>query len=316
MYCPRLILCPVDFSEHARRALEYAAAFAALHQARLVVHTAIDPLLAEAAAIGFHSDYLRDTRADLRAFISSAAIRQVRWAPEPRVVVTIGAADGQILDVADFYHADLIVMGTQGLGGVRKLVFGSTTEHVLRRSEVPVLAVPLGGPPFVTFEPNGPRFRVKEVLAAVDLTGESQGVASLAADVARGLHAALLLTHVVQPVEATARWRDPRDGATMLHVATAQAAIEALASRVEISPPAQHIVVTGHPADAITSTAASRHAGLIVIGVGAAGLGSHRPGATAYRVLCLSDVPVLTVPPARMRRVADPDAEATREVVA
>jgi nucleotide-binding universal stress UspA family protein len=39
--------------------------------------------------------------------------------------------------------ADLVVMGTQGLEGSRRFVFGSTTEKVLRESPVPVLAVPL-----------------------------------------------------------------------------------------------------------------------------------------------------------------------------
>ena len=33
--------------------------------------------------------------------------------------------------------ADLIVMGTQGLGGFRKWLLGSTTERLLRRTHVP-----------------------------------------------------------------------------------------------------------------------------------------------------------------------------------
>jgi nucleotide-binding universal stress UspA family protein len=37
-------------------------------------------------------------------------------------------------------------MGTQGLEGARRLVFGSTTEQVLRESAVPVLAIPLPEP--------------------------------------------------------------------------------------------------------------------------------------------------------------------------
>ena len=41
-------------------------------------------------------------------------------------------------------NADLVVMGTQGSGGAKRLVFGSTTERVLRESPVPVLAVPAG----------------------------------------------------------------------------------------------------------------------------------------------------------------------------
>jgi nucleotide-binding universal stress UspA family protein len=37
--------------------------------------------------------------------------------------------------------ADLIVLGSHGRSGVRRLVLGSVAEHVLRRTSVPVLAV-------------------------------------------------------------------------------------------------------------------------------------------------------------------------------
>ncbi|HTJ25416.1 MAG TPA: universal stress protein [Candidatus Limnocylindria bacterium] len=37
---------------------------------------------------------------------------------------------------------DLVVMGTHGRRGLQRLVLGSTTESVLRRSTVPVVVVP------------------------------------------------------------------------------------------------------------------------------------------------------------------------------
>ena len=55
----------------------------------------------------------------------------------------MGDAAEEILKQVEECEADLIVMGTQGLEGTRRFVFGSTTEHVLRESTVPVLAVPI-----------------------------------------------------------------------------------------------------------------------------------------------------------------------------
>ena len=45
----RTILCPIDFSDQSHRALRWAEALAWRHQSRLILLTALDPLLAEAA---------------------------------------------------------------------------------------------------------------------------------------------------------------------------------------------------------------------------------------------------------------------------
>jgi len=310
---PRSILCPVDFSAHSRRALECAVGLASLHDARLIVHTTIDPLLAQAAAITTGSDYLRDTRADLRAFVAVAP-HGVSWAPHPRLIVTIGDAADQILDVAAFHAVDLIVMGTQGLGGVRRMVFGSTTEGVLRRSTVPVLAVPLEGEPLVTLDPKGPRMQQRPVLAAVDLRAGARVLAHAAADAAAAAGAPLLLVHVVHPLETTERWRRCRDSATHLHVATAQAAVEGLAAEFPLT--VEPLVVTGHVADALVQTAESRNAGLIVLGIGSGEDGARRPGSTAYRMLCLATVPILALPPPAAFETEQTSVLRFKEVVA
>jgi nucleotide-binding universal stress UspA family protein len=297
------VLCPVDFSEHSRRAFEYAVALAAYHHARLTVLSVLDPLLAQAAAVHCDLDYLHESKAELRAFVGDTSLETISWAPTPRLVVTIGHPGDQVLEAARLHEADLIVMGTQGLGGLRKLVFGSTTDRVLRRTEVPVLAVPLGGASLVLLDREGPAFGVERVIGAIDLRPGSLALARMAADVARDFHASLLLTHVVPAVQATSRWRETRDEATSLHVQTAVAEMEDIAQRLGAVVPMDTMVTTGHPADAVTQLAAQRNAQLIVIGTGAGESGTNRPGSTAYRVLCASAVPVLAVPPVSAYRL-------------
>jgi nucleotide-binding universal stress UspA family protein len=292
------VLCPVDFSEHSRRAFEYAVALAAFHHARLTVLTVIDPLLAQAAAVHCDPEYLGESEAELRAFAGDTSLESISWAPTPRLVVTLGRAGDRILEIARSHEADLIVMGTQGLGGLRKLVFGSTADRVLRRADVPVLAVPLGGASLVSLERNGPAFGIGRVIGAVDLRPGSLALARLATGVARDFHASLLLAHVVPAVQATARWRRSRDEAMSFALETARIEIDDLAARLDPAVAVETLVATGHPADTITGLAHEQRAQLVVIGTGAGEDGAHRPGRTAYRVLCASAVPVLAVPPA------------------
>ena len=292
---PRQILCPVDFSDHSRRALEHAVGLAALHGAQLVVHTAIDPLLAEAAAAGVAQDYVRDTRTDLALFTGNPVLRKVAWAPYPRLVVTIGDAAYQILEVAAFYQSDLIVMGAQGLGQVDKPVFGSTTDRVLRQTRTPVLVVPRQGKPLLEFAREGPRLTRGRVLAAVDLRDGSSAVAGAGAELAGVFDVPLVLAHVVPPVEAPARWSRCSADATRLHTAVAEVGLGALAA--ELMVPVEPVVMTGNPAEAIAEAAASHDARLIVMGIGSADGGSPRFGSTAYRVLSFTTVPVLALPP-------------------
>ena len=48
-----------------------------------------------------------------------------------------------IIETAEKMKCDLIVMGTQGQGGLAKMMLGSTARKVLKRSKIPVLVVRL-----------------------------------------------------------------------------------------------------------------------------------------------------------------------------
>jgi nucleotide-binding universal stress UspA family protein len=138
------ILCPVDFSTHSERALGYALDLAHLTGAHLTIMTAVDPFLANASSATGHADALmRQTQDEIQDLL--ARITSGRHAPRqaPGIAVLTGKAAEEILKQILECEADVVVMGTQGLEGTRRFVFGSTTEKVLRESPVPVLAVPL-----------------------------------------------------------------------------------------------------------------------------------------------------------------------------
>lgn len=138
----RSVLCPVDFSTNSRAALRYAAMLARLSDARLVVLYVDDPLLAIAM----------ETQPGARALIASAEAELNRFVtgalrgttPEPAftVITLAGNPAREIVKAAQRYECDLIVMGYRGAGRASRLLFGSTTEGVVRTTPIPVLAIP------------------------------------------------------------------------------------------------------------------------------------------------------------------------------
>jgi nucleotide-binding universal stress UspA family protein len=138
----RSILCPIDFSNNSRAALRYAAMLARLSDAHLLVLYVNDPLLATAAATRPDAEaILASTDKEFRRFVSAIVSK-----PTPTISATLLTVAGkpaqEILKAAERHDCDLIVMGYRGVGRASRLLFGSTTEGVVRTSTIPVLAVP------------------------------------------------------------------------------------------------------------------------------------------------------------------------------
>jgi nucleotide-binding universal stress UspA family protein len=300
MVALRSILCSVDFSDQSQHALRWAVALAARHQSRLTVVTAVDPLLANAAKVRFGADLVKtETAPALQEFVG--AVTPASSAPRPALMAKVGDPADVILDTAAREHADLIVMGTQGLGGIRKLLLGSTTEHVLRRTDTPVLVVPMGASEAVTLEPAGAQLHINRVLAPTDFSPTSLAALDWAAMLAQENQAPLVMAHVVSPLAVAPQWRPYVEDADEARVREASAQLDKLSARLPAAQPREIVVSLGRPADAIASIADERDAGLIVMGLTGTEDASTRPGSIAYRVLTLSRVPVLVVPGAAAR---------------
>jgi nucleotide-binding universal stress UspA family protein len=142
----RSIVCAVDFSEDSARALGYAASLAQHAAGRLtLVHSVepvpvgYDPLVGvNFDVIGYEQALEKSARAELQKFVP----QPIALGCDTETVVTSGKAYREILRVATERQADLIVLGVHGRNVFDRMVFGSTTEHVVRRATCPVLAVP------------------------------------------------------------------------------------------------------------------------------------------------------------------------------
>jgi universal stress protein A len=263
----RTILCPIDFSDQSRHALRRAEALASRHRSRLIVLTAVDPLLAEAAKVRLGLDLAAtEVEPALREFVRTT------WRDETRggdavFHVRVGDPASVILDAARD-GVDLVVMGTHGLGGFRKWLLGSTTQRVLRRTRTPLLAVPA-----VSAESTTPDVGVAQVngsvLAASDLSEASVHAMRWAAQFATEYDVLLLLAHVVEPVVVAPQWRPYVQETDEGRVAAARERLEQFAQQI-CSGLCETLVSLGRPEDAIASIAEERNAALIVMGLGAA----------------------------------------------
>jgi universal stress protein A len=301
------VVCPVDFSDASRGALRYAAAIAAHFRARLVVLAVEDPLLTEALDLGTGVIWdPEDTRRELGTLSAKVFGNTPPAGVTIQYEVAVGKPAVEILRLSTTLAADLIVMSTHGLTGMRKLFFGSTTERVLRETTVPVLATPPADPgPFTLDEA---RHVLRRMLVPVDLSKESVRQLQVARGLSEALHLPFIALHVVEPVRSLL--------AAKLHLAhvelerktRAEDALEEILATVPRQLHPESLVTYGDPAEEIVKCARDRQAGLIIIGLHGSPLLGPRMGSVTYRVLCLASSVVLAIPPARALSTA-PHAE-------
>ena len=144
------ILVPIDGSPTSSRGLREAIGFAKAQKARLQLVHVVD--LHNATLAGLASgDAVADLAAALeergRRLLESAAtrVRQRGLAAETVLLESLtGPAAEPIVRQARKWHADLIIIGTHGRRGLKRLVMGSDAEQIVRNAPAPVMLVRAG----------------------------------------------------------------------------------------------------------------------------------------------------------------------------
>jgi nucleotide-binding universal stress UspA family protein len=143
MNLPRNILVPVDFSDTAEAALDYAVMLATKLDAKVHLLNVIGvpalgvPELGVALTASVIDSVVRSNQ---EALDKLAASRRDK-AQIGEVMLRTGDARDEILRTAGQVGADLIVMGTHGRRGVRRALLGSVAESIVRTATCPVLTV-------------------------------------------------------------------------------------------------------------------------------------------------------------------------------
>ncbi len=139
----RTILIPIDFSDNSRSVIEWAAHLAKARESRLVLfhayHLPVEFQQLEGAYLP--PDFWANVKAEAQQSLAryEAELRASGHTVES--VVREGYAATAIVEEASEIGADLIVIGTHGLSGLKHLLLGSIAERVVQKAACPVLTV-------------------------------------------------------------------------------------------------------------------------------------------------------------------------------
>ncbi len=140
------ILCPIDGSATSNAGMHEAIQFAKEQNAQLHFLHVIDTYIPIVDMSGdFNVTYMINILRENGENIiknAAAAAKKSGVIAETKTIESVGGRTASyIVQEAEKWPADLIVMGTHGLRGISRLVMGSDAENVLRTSNVPLLLV-------------------------------------------------------------------------------------------------------------------------------------------------------------------------------
>ena len=143
-------LVPVDFSEDANQAVEYAIDLASKLGARVTLLHVIQPppLGGGDMDVTVPYTYIQNLEAEVTNRMQAYLERVTAAGLEGEIAVVHGVPFQEILETAKAQQVDLIIMGTQGRTGLQHVLMGSVAEKVVRLAPCPVLVVrqPTGVP--------------------------------------------------------------------------------------------------------------------------------------------------------------------------
>ena len=121
----KTVIAPVDFSETATNALHFAADLSRRASARLVI-----------VHIGDDDDDIEDAKTKIKALETN--VKQT-FGPSvnTQTVVEQGDLVPVLNQVATAHQADLIVMGTKGASGLKRILIGSNTVKLIAKTNIP-----------------------------------------------------------------------------------------------------------------------------------------------------------------------------------
>lgn len=279
------VLFTTDFSQSSKSALAYAVALARQYGAKVFVAHAVrpephlsvplDPLPADADPVKL------DAERNLADFARTVPIGNTL-----HEILERGDVWHVICDIIQKHKIDLVVAGTRGRQGVRKLVLGSNAEKIYRRANCPVLTIGPHVPPLKSRDWN-----IKHILFATDGSEASLAALPYALSLAEENQATLIFLHLMPLIPPEFREADEASARETLRSLVPPGA-EAWCNPM-------FVVRFEFPAEGILRLASERAVDLIVMGVrrssSESAISAHLPWAVASQVVADAKCPVLTV---------------------
>jgi nucleotide-binding universal stress UspA family protein len=280
------ILVATDFSPVSDRALDYALSLARRYESKIYLTHIITSDTYQIMAPEFAAETRESVRAAAEKGMADVLVSGRMRGVLHEVVLEEGALWPSIEGLVEKYKIDLVVVGTQGLGAVKKMLIGSCAEQIFRQAKRPVLTV---GPAVQGEAPSEVDF--KTILFATDFGVGAEREAAYAFSLAQEHSAKLILLHVVPYAEDYSE-----EGLSLKLQAVKHELQELVPAGSENWCELEYQMKIGNAAEEILRTAKEGKADLIVMGAKKQkGLAGYVPHTKAYRVVSAAPCPVLTV---------------------
>jgi nucleotide-binding universal stress UspA family protein len=156
------ILIPTDFSPIANNAFDYAIQIANEFRSKLLLYH----VYTFYRKVDFNKDYPEDQQPFIKRKEKQMSLSEVKFTDKIEqlgLTIQTKLEEDSIISLFDQkvkeHNASLIVMGSKGASGIKKVIFGSVAATALEMAKVPVLVVP----------PNHPFSPIKKIVFATDL---------------------------------------------------------------------------------------------------------------------------------------------------
>jgi nucleotide-binding universal stress UspA family protein len=267
------IVVPLDGSVTAEAVLPHVRRLLRLEDAEVVFVRAENP-----APVENYVPVAEAALAAAREYVAGIRERFEKEGAKAKGVARLGSPSSVILETIREEKATLVAMATHGRTGVRRLLFGSVAEHVLRKSPVPVLAVR----PFWSYELSRQDRGIRTILVPLDGSATSRAVLPTVAAFGRLFDArAILLRAVEEDADRKAAEADLLEAAAQLR----KSGVDAVTALEE-----------GLPGKLIQAAAKKSGADLVAMSThGRSGVRRMLTGSVTEEVLRETKVPMLIV---------------------
>jgi nucleotide-binding universal stress UspA family protein len=292
------LLVPLDGSELAEVTLWYAARLAGRLNASLTLVYVATP--EDLASSHLQECYLQDTASRVKADAEKAAAESRGGQVTVDYKILKGDPAEEIIDYADKFKSDLIIMSTQGKSGIRRWPLGNVANKVISATHKQVLLIRAKGGRSDVYHK-----KLTKVLVPVDGSRESESVLKFISYLAGELKLELTVLHML-PIQFTSFANAEVIKETTRSFKKQEAYIKKLGARLKAEGLTANTVFkkisTGEEAAEIIKLAEDGQFSMVAMAThGRSGLGRWIFGSVANHVLHEGNTPLLLVRPVKGR---------------
>ena len=293
------IICATDFSDLSNHAVTYGVSLASEFNAKLYLCHVIDLSSATMygeATYGFEPQLMHMEDYAHTRLKKIMADHQIDWEP----LVTTGSAADEVARLAEEKGVDMAIAATRGRAGLKRLILGSVTEHLMRTLHCPLLTV--HGSEQDTAVSIGKEMEFKRILVGCDFSPDSNLAFQYGLSLAQEFQSELHLVHVIEPPIYKDVHKSDEDAREVIRKRLHKQLNDKLEEMVPVEAfnwcKPKMSLLAGYPHEELSKYADIQSIDLLVLGVRGHGLvESLFVGSTTERVIRKARCAVLSVRP-------------------